>query len=377
MRVTNSFKKISKLTHRIKCIQGSQGASKTYSILQRWIIQAIHSDRYQLCSIVTDTFPNLRSGAIKDFESICDINKINYSKTKTPMVFKINKWTFEFFSVDKETKGLGGRRDRLFINECNRMPWDTSRQLIARTHEEAILDYNPSRKFWVHEQYVETGDCDFLKLTYKDNEYLPDAELESIERHAPWGSSPDDSYWRVYGLGEVGFVKGAVFKDFNSYKEIPKECKVERILGLDFGWVHALGCILVSLDKKNRRIYWEEIYYAQETDYDELAKVIKSHPRAKGLSVICDSAAPRDIYDLRKRGLKALGADKKGGVSSDIRRIKQYSLFVHENSKNLRRELELYQWQIINGEVLDVPVKKHDDAIDAARYGSIVLLNFQ
>ena len=173
METTQALLKLSKLKHRIKVIQGSQGAGKTIAILQRWILLASISTESQLCTIVTDTYPNLRSGALKDFQDICRNEEIRYSGTKTPTVLKINNWVFEFFSVDRELKGVGARRDRLFINEAPRIKWKIARQLINRTHKEVILDFNPISHFWAHEQYVDVGDCDFLKLTYKDNHMLP------------------------------------------------------------------------------------------------------------------------------------------------------------------------------------------------------------
>ena len=211
MKLTNSFVKISGMRKRIKVVQGSQGASKTYSILQLWILLSLKSKTHQHCTIITSTMPLLRSGAIKDLEQILNYDKIIYHRIKNPFIYKIGAWTFEFLSFDRDNKGLGGRRDRLFINEANRMRWAIVRPLIARTHKEVFLDFNPSSRFWAHKQFVDTGDGEFVKLTYKDNEYLPDAEKLEIERYAPWGSSPDSNYWRVYGLGEIGFVSVKLF----------------------------------------------------------------------------------------------------------------------------------------------------------------------
>ena len=164
MKITTAFRKICNLRKRVKVVQGSQGAGKTYSVLQGWILKAGRGKKPQLCSIVTDTMPALRTGAIKDFKEICDNEDIPYKGTKTPHVYKIGKWTFEFYSVDKESKGRGGRRDRLFINEANRMSWKISQQLISRSHKEVILDFNPVEHFWAHKQFVETGEGDFVKL---------------------------------------------------------------------------------------------------------------------------------------------------------------------------------------------------------------------
>jgi len=338
MIFTTAISRIAAMTHKIKVVQGSQGAGKTGGILRIWVLKALRHDTVQFCSIVTDTFPNLESGAIKDFLQICEEENITYSGTKKPSVYKINNWTFQFFSVDKESKGIGARRDRLYINEAHRMPWETARQLINRTHVEVILDFNPSRKFWAHEQYVDVDDCDFIKLTYKDNEMIPESEREAIERTAPWGKVPDANFWRVYGLGELGFVEGVIFKNYKTFTELPP-AKYKKMIGVDFGWEDPMVAMMVHVDERNKRIFWRELFYASHASEHDLVAVIKNDPEYRGCVVICDSSDPRSIMRLRKMGLKTMGADKRAGLSSDIRSLKQYELYVHEDSENARNEL--------------------------------------
>lgn len=376
MKLTTAFRKIAKLTHINKVIQGSQGASKTYSILQRWILLALQGKTKQHCTIVTATYNSLRTGAIKDFENICNNSGIYYSGTKNPTILHINKWTFEFFSIDKENKGLGARRDRLFINEAGRVPWKIARQLIARTHVERIFDFNPSRSFWVHEQFVDTKDCSFLKLTYKDNKYLPEAEIDSIERHAPWGIVPDANYWRVYGEGEIGFVEGIIFR-YKKFEELPTGVRLQHMIGVDFGWNDPFTGTMTHIDRKNKRLYWREIFYASKASHSDFATVIKNDSEFNNCHIIGDASAPREIRELRKLGLKALGSDKKGGLVSDIRMIKQYELFVHKDSINLQMELDNYKWQEKNDKIIEYPDQNCDEhAIDGARGSSIILMNF-
>lgn len=375
MKLTRSFRKIAKLRKRIKVIQGSQGASKTYSILQIWILLATQSDNSQLCTIITKTYDSLRTGAIKDFRDICNRDGIIFSERSSPTIFKINKWTFEFFGVDKEEKGIGGRRDRLFINEAIKLPWKTVRPLIGRTHVEVILDFNAAQRFWAHEQYIDTKECDFLKLTYKDNDQLPQAEIDSIERHAPWGSVPDENYWRVYGQGLTGFVEGLIFK-YEEFSELPTDVRLQHMIGVDFGWEDPLTEVIVHIDRKNRRLYWREMFYASHASHRDLARTTKADPQYKGCSLICDASAPREIHELRKLGLSALGSDKSGGLVSDIRRIKQYELFIYKDSVNLKREADGYKWQEKRGVVIEYPDQSCEEhAIDGARGASVILLN--
>lgn len=363
------------MTHKTKVVQGSQGAGKTGGILRIWVLKALRSDEAQFCSIVTDTFPNLESGAIKDFLEICEQENITYSGTKKPSVYKINNWTFQFFSVDKPGKAIGARRDRLYINEATRVSWDIARLLIGRSHVERIFDFNPTRKFWAHEQYVDIGDCDFIKLTYKDNEKLPESEKEDIERNAPWGKVPDANFWRVYGKGEIGFIEGAIFKDYKTFKELPP-AKYKKMVGIDFGWEDPMTALMVHVDQRNRRIFWRELFYASHASHSDVVASIKNDKQARGCVVVCDNSAPREIMKLRKKGLKTIGCDKTAGLPAELRALKQYELFIHEDSENTKAEADGYKWQYKNGSFIDYPDQSCDHhAIDGGRYPSTILIN--
>jgi len=371
MYATTAFKKILKLKHLNKVIQGSQGAGKTYSIILRWILMALYSDTPQFCSIVTATFPALRDGAIKDFEVICDDLGIDYQKTKTPYLFFIGKWKFNFFSVDKENKGLGARRDRLFINEANRVHWKIARQLINRTHVERIYDFNPSVSFWAHQYFVDVKDCAFIKLTYKDNEKLPQAEIDSIEKYAPWGSNPDENFWRVYGQGEIGFVEGQIFKGYHKFKELP-DCDYQTAIGLDFGVNDPTAAVKVWADHKNKRLYWKQMFYAGNDSISNLIEAIKVHPDFAKDIIIADHELV-EIRTLKLAGLKAITANKSGGIMGRIRAIKEYKLYIHEDSEDLLREMDNYQYQQDkNGNIIDYPDQRCDEhGIDAGGYASV------
>lgn len=378
MRFTNSYRKIAKLKHKNKVIQGSQGGGKTYNILIRWILKALYSDEKQICSIVTSTFPALRDGALKDFLEICENNNIVFSGTKHPSVYKIRKWTFQFFSIDKENKGLGGRRDRLFINEANRIDWKIARHLINRTHRERIFDFNPVESFWAHEQFVDVDDCDFLKLTYKDNELLPKAEIEGIEKHAPWGTNPDPNYWRVFGLGEIGFVEGVIFPNYETFEELPQGRRFKTCYALDFGWNDPMGCVRVDYDKFNSELYVTEIFYSPEATHEQLVNAIKNDPHYRKQIIVCDSQGLREIMDLRKSpyGLNTISCDKSAGLVSDYRRLKKNKLFIHKSSKNLL-ELELpnHKWKEVKGRFIEYPEDDYNHLIDPIRYGNTFLMN--
>ena len=91
--------------------------------------------------------------------------------------------------------------------------------------------------------------------------------------------------------------------------------------------------------------------------------------------VVCDNSGKREILDIRKHGINAVPCDKKSGIVADLRRIKQFEICFHEDSKNLWKEQELYQYQKINEVINDMPKDKDNHIMDAFRYGAIALIN--
>ena len=66
---TTATNKILTLKRRIKIIQGGTSASKTYSILAVLINKAIIQPNLEI-SVVAESIPHLRRGALKDFIKI-------------------------------------------------------------------------------------------------------------------------------------------------------------------------------------------------------------------------------------------------------------------------------------------------------------------
>ena len=225
--ITTATQKIFSLTKRIRVIQGGTSAGKTIGVLQV-LIDAAQTDKTPtITSVVSETFPHLKRGAIRDFTSILETQ--NYfdpeAWNQTDFVYTFPSGSkLEFFSADQPAKVRGPRRDRLFLNEANNIPFETYEQLEVRTKDLIILDYNPTNEFWAHEHLIDKRpDVDFVILTYKDNEALDAAIVQSIEQRR---SRKD--WWRVYGEGQVGEVEGKIYKDWQTVDDIPHEARLER-----------------------------------------------------------------------------------------------------------------------------------------------------
>ena len=372
MILTSSFNKIANMTGRIRIVQGSSSASKTFSILQKLILQAEQSKETKLYSIVTDTHPNVTKGAYRDALNILAADEIQHTKTKVPLEIHIYKWTFEFFGLDDETKARGGRRDGLFINEANRIKWETARQLIMRTRDVVFIDYNPDAEFWAHERYKGKPDTSFEIVTYKDNEACPQSAIDEIEAYI----DTDPEWYKVYGLGLVGnLYAGKVFRNWSELDYFPN---IDYWFGLDFGFSNDPTAI-VKVAKENDNIFVEEKLYQTELTNSDIANHIKKFGY-KNEIVICDSAEPKSIQELRLLGINAIPADKKpGSIMEGIDYLKRHNVLLTRGSTNIWKEFKHYKWQKDrDGNFLNKPVDMFNHGIDALRYAfSLGLRNEQ
>jgi len=366
---TTAINKLRKLKKRTKIVQGSSSAGKTYGILAILIDIATKNSNLEI-SVVSETIPHLRRGAIKDFLKLMTwtnrINESNWNKTLLTYTFANGSY-IEFFSADQENKIRGARRDVLYINECNNIHFETYHQLSIRTNKEIWLDYNPSAEFWAHTELMNEPDSDFIIITYKDNEALNEAIINEIEKAKEKGKTSNywENWYKVYGLGQLGSVQGTIFANWQQIDTIPNDARLLGI-GLDFGYsVDPTACI--GIYKFNDSYILHELIYQKELSNKNIFDLIKSEPTM----VICDSAEPKSIAELQSYGLKCMGALKgKDSILHGIQLIQQQNLLVTKHSTNLIKELRSYVWATDrDNKPTGNPIEINNHLMDAMRYG--------
>lgn len=313
---------------------------------------------------MSESFPHLKKGAIRDFlwilESTNRFDPAKWNKTDYIYTFETGS-KIEFFSVDQAGKVRGPRRDRLFVNEANNIPFETFEQLEVRTREFVFLDWNPVSEFWFEtELNGKRTDVEHIILTYRDNEALEDSIVASIEarRHRP-------GWWRVYGEGLVGEVEGRIYTNWNIVDEIPHEARLERY-GLDLGYTNDPTAI-VALYYLNGGYIVDGIVYQLGLANRDIADIFKNLPKAL---VIADSAEPKSIDELKLHGIAVLPSAKgKDSVRHGIAAVQDQQISVTRRSADLLKEYRNYLWEIdANGRILNDPEKKNDHCLDALRY---------
>ena len=367
--VTTAIKKLSKLKKRKKIIQGGTSAGKTFGIIPLLIDKAIRESNTEV-SIVSESIPHLRRGALKDFLKIMIMtnryrdNQFNKSMLKYKF---LNGSYIEFFSIESADKLRGARRHVLYVNEANNIPFDAYNQLAIRTSGDIWIDFNPTSSFWAHTEIKNNKDSDFLKLTYLDNEALPDTIVKDIEKakYKAHKSNYWKNWWNVYGLGEIGSLEGACIKDW-SEKVLPKEARL-LCYGMDFGYTNDPST-LIALYKYNNAYIFDEVIYQKGLLNSQISNLLKTY-EVKEL-VYADSAEPKSIAELSSYGHMILPVKKgKDSIVYGINLINQNEIYITPRSSNLIHELQNYVWlKDREGNTLNKPLDAFNHCIDAMRY---------
>ncbi len=367
---TTAFHKIDGLTKRIRIIQGGTSASKTISILLYLIAYAQTDTTPTLTSVVAESIPHLKRGAMRDFKRILiahgywDDKKWNVQDS----TYTFNNGSqIEFFSTDNGDKLKGARRDRCFMNEANNNTLDAFEQLEVRTKEFFILDYNPTNEFWVQTEIIpKREDVDFIILTYKDNEACPPEIVASIEQR-----KNRKGWWRVYGEGQLGEVEGKIYKGWDTIDELPKFARLERY-GLDFGYTNDPSSI-VAVYRYDGGYILDEILYQKGMSNKQLADTIIA-TEAPAL-VIADSAEPKSIDDIRGYGINIIGASKgKDSIKNGIQFVQDQKISMTKRSYNIIREYRNYLWETDKeGKIINEPEHTYSHSMDAIRYAMMSL----
>lgn len=362
-QLTTATQKIANLKKRIRAVQGGTSASKTISILLLLIHEAQSDKSPTLTSVVSESFPHLKRGAMRDFLSIMQQHQYfkdeNWNRSDFIYTFETGS-KIEFFSADQPSKTRGPRRDRLFLNECNNISFEAFDQLEVRTKGYVYLDWNPTTEFWFYTEVINRNDTEHLIITYLDNEALDPAIVRSIEQR-----KANKAWWQVYGLGQLGEIETRIYTGWQIIDSIPHEARLERY-GLDFGYTNDPTAI-VAIYYYNGGYIFDEIAYQKALSNKMIADILLNQPKAL---TVADSAEPKSIAEIKVYGLSVIPADKgPGSVLQGIQYVQQQKISVTKQSINLIKEYRNYVWITDrDGKILNTPLDLYNHAMDAGRY---------
>lgn len=365
-------------------LEGGTYSSKTYSALEFLYYLASKVQSVLDINIVSESIPHLKGGCIRDYFKIIHEpieNNPNYNQTDHIYRQKGWKGITTFLSADNE-KALGMRRDVLFINEGDTLPWETARELISRTNIFAIIDWNPRSEFWAHEYYKDDPEWAYDHSTYLDAlDVIPAGKREDIESLG----SKDPNYNNIYVLGLMGKVEGLVHPYFQQVDELPEG---KYFYGLDFGYgdynpdpALQMGgdpTVLVKNVIIGENLYSKEMFYERRpmTNSDiaremDIVGVKSTEP------IYPDPNEPKSAEELRRKGYNIQDTEKgPGSVEYGIKKVNTYYQYWTKDSLNCIKEQRNHHYlkrkEPITGRLYlsDNTTHQWSHGLDARRYAA-------
>lgn len=350
---------------RVVALKGSTRSGKTWATLQLLNTIAVKSKSPRLISVVSETMPHLKRGAIRDFTNMLESEEA-YNRNAwhdTDKIYSYNKGKIEFFSADQPSKVHGPARDVLYMNECINMEYEIYRQLAVRTTEKIILDYNPAYEFWLDTKLAHRSDVRIIHSTYLDNDMLTAAQIAEIESNR----EIDPDWWKVYGLGEMGSKQGLVWQNWDIVDKLPPRNEWKKaFIGIDWGWSSPTAIELVVLSQGE--VWIDELAYLPNLDNPEIAKIIID-AGYKDLEIIADPAEPKSKKELRNAGLRVADEISKD-INLGIRVVNRYKKHYTARSLGTIDENRKYRYakDKKTDEYTNDPIDNFNHAKDAERY---------
>lgn len=240
-----------------------------------------------------------------------------------------------------------------------------------------ILILNPTTKeHWIYQRFFmypnvkagtngSKGDVTYIHTTFEDNkdnlsksylEQLYDLKRRDIVKFEH----------QILG-GWLNKAEGTIITNWKVGHFVQTEL---MCYGQDFGFsTDITSLVKVAVDKDTRSVYVKQIYGKTNLSTSDIA--YRNKKECGTDLIICDSAEPRLISELKNMGLNIRPTiKKKGSILSGIALMQDYQIIVDRESNGIIREINNYVWHERNQR----PVDKFNHYIDAIRYSLMYLL---
>jgi len=347
--------------------QGGTSSGKTYSILQVLCLKAIEQPD-QVISVVGQDVPNLKSGALRDMQSIVasstDIQSWIKGYNASDRIFTFHNGSIiEFKSYQDSQDAKSGKRDYFFLNEANGISFEIYSELAMRTKKKVFVDYNPNARFWVHEKLIGKEGTELIISDHRHNPFLPEIIRKKIEALR----NDDEELWKVYARGMTGKIEGLIYRNWGTIGMVPHEAQLIG-MGMDFGFTNdPTACVMVY--RYNGELIIDELLYLKGYTNQDIGQFFTQSGINKNVPIVADSAEPKSIEELRRMGWRIEGANKgKDSILNGIDILKRFRFNVTTRSSNLIKELNAYKWKEKDGNATNVPIDSFNHGMDALRY---------
>jgi phage terminase large subunit len=383
----------------IVCLYGGAGSGKSEAVCQELV------DRMDKEEDI-DILVTRRSGPSLTASTYEMINRIirqygyvegkDYTLNKTERVIRFpngnNMW---FKALDDPEKIKSMNLNYVYVEEATEIEKESFVQLNLRCRKrnkakksnQVIITFNPTSPYhWTRTEIVDKADIkeysdysvkDYPVITKKltNDNYIAvqhstflDNPFVDYEKKMAKLKEEDETNYLMYALGEYVQMGNLIYTKWDTFKSSPVLLNPPTAIGLDFGWNHPMA--LTALWHKDGYELWvKSIVYASKMTTKDLMKEMDDNMPAtwQGVPIYADSARPDQIEEMQREGWPVEPAMKD--VKAGIDLVKRFQLHIHEDSLGLLKEIPIYKWKEKDNQVLDEPVKLHDDGMDSIRYG--------
>ncbi len=330
----------------------------------KWAIHKLNLDAYFDCTVSPMQITRISTGQKILFRGLDDGMKITSISVDKGYLCWV--WLEEAFEITNE-------------EDFNKLDMSIRGEVPKGYFKQITLTFNPwSENSWLKARFFDKPDNDvFVKTTtWECNEWLDNADKNIFLKM----KKENPRRYRIEGEGNWGISEGLIYErfkimdfDINEIKKIPN---IKAAFGLDFGFTdpNALVCSLV--DNANSKIYIFDEWYKTGVTNRDIAQVIKD----KGYSsqrIICDSAEPKSIKELRDCGIKAEPASKgHDSVNYGIQLIQNYEIIINPLCKEFQKEISNYCWaKDKSGKPTDKPDHEFSHGMDSLRYAVVKVIH--
>ena len=360
-------------------LYGGAGSGKSRWAGQKVLLRILTEKRHRFLIVrkVAATLSKSVFKLMQDYISKYGLSKyfkINKSEKIITCLLNGNEMYFMGLDDVEKLKSIEGISS-IWIEEASEITKDDFTQLDLRlrgysySYQQIMLTFNPiSQKIWLKPHFFDNDieDCTIVKTTYIDNQFIDERYkqvLLSLKR-------TNENFYNIYCLGNWGVLKGRILNPYIEIDRIPIEATKHRVYGADFGTANPSAIIDIYYNKDTNSLYLDEIIYEAGLTRTQLIKKLKdNYPEFLGVLGYGDSAEPSTIKEFKQHGFKMLPAVKDTIMGIDF--LNRCTVYITRRSKNLKEEWDNYKWkEDKDGNLIEVPIKDNDHAIDAVRYGA-------
>lgn len=372
---------------RFNVYYGGAGSGKSHFVVQKMIYKYLKYPGRK-CLVARKVSSTLRESIFALFKSVigdwqlyeqCKVNK-------TDMTIELpNGSLFIFKGIDDPEKIKSiANIDDIIVEECTEIDDFDFDQLSLRLrsrkeYNQIHVMFNPvSKSNWVYKRWFKDGynkeNTVVLHTTYKDNKFLPDDYVNNLMEM----KKTNPVYFRIYALGEFATLDKLIYTNWREenfdYMEILRKNKNSKaIFSLDFGFTNDPTAFVCSIiDQVNKKLWIFDEFQEKGLLNNEIAQKIIDLGFRKEI-IVCDSAEPKSIEELRRNGLARVKGAVKGrdSIINGIQLIQQYEIIVNSKCTEIIEELKNYTWvkDKRTGEYINKPIDKYNHGLDALRYG--------